>query len=367
MALATSEWDAVVDTWSGAPRAVRDSAGALADRAGRYLYVSSRSGRGGPDLIDPEVVTAAGIQPWSELPCWVPPGDPLSGLVTTNVDRAYATGLRCRPIEETVADTWAWLASTRGIGHTAATSIDLEIARSHSVGRMTESPVTLITGGSSGIGAAAARRLLAQGHRVAVTGRDPGRLDLFVKGFDAPAGLLAFAGDAADYDAVRTAVDGTVAEFGRLDTVVANAGFATHDTLADGDPAGWREMVLTNVLGPALLIRASLAALRESRGRIVLVGSVAGFVHTPGNIYGATKWAVTGLAENTRLMVTGDGIGVTLIAPGRVETALWADSGLPDGHLLSADDLAESIVWAINQPPGVDVNTVIVRPVGQPV
>jgi NADP-dependent 3-hydroxy acid dehydrogenase YdfG len=126
-------------------------------------------------------------------------------------------------------------------------------------------------------------------------------------------------------------------------------------------------MVLTNVLGPALLIKAALPALKQARGRIVLIGSVAGFVHTPGNIYGVTKWAVTGLAENTRRMVTGDGIGVTLIAPGRVETPFWdAGGGPPEGGLLSADQIADSIVWAISRPSGVDVNTVIVRPIGQP-
>ncbi len=234
---------------------------------------------------------------------------------------------------------------------------------------MSDSPVTLITGGASGIGAAATRRLLGLGHRVTITGRDGGRLSRFAKELGEPAGLLTIAGDAADYDAVRHAVDTTVREFGRLDNVVANAGYATHDTLADGDPAGWRDMVLTNVLGPALLIRASLAAVKESRGRIVLVGSVAGFKHTPGNIYGATKWAVTGLAENTRLMVTHHGVGVTLIAPGRVETGFWDNrpEGMPEGDLLTADQLGEAIVWAISQPAGVDVNTMIVRPVGQPV
>ncbi|MGP8304433.1 SDR family oxidoreductase [Streptomyces inhibens] len=233
---------------------------------------------------------------------------------------------------------------------------------------MTESPVTLITGGGSGIGAAAARQLLDQGHRVTITGRNDDRLRRFAEELGKPAGLLTVAGDAADYNTVQAAVDATVKEFGRLDTVVANAGFATHDTLADGDPAGWREMVLTNVLGPALLIRAALPALKETRGRIVLVGSVAGFVHTPGNIYGATKWAVTGLAENTRRMVTVDGIGVTLIAPGRVETPFWEGmGGLPEGNLLTADQVADSLVWAIRQPSGVDVNNVIIRPIGQPV
>jgi NADP-dependent 3-hydroxy acid dehydrogenase YdfG len=125
-------------------------------------------------------------------------------------------------------------------------------------------------------------------------------------------------------------------------------------------------MVLTNVLGPALLIRASLERLRASRGRIVLIGSVAGFKHTPGNIYGVTKWAVTGMAENTRLMVTHDGVGVTLIAPGRVETPFW-NGNPPDGGLLTADQLGEAVVWALTQPAGVDVNTVVVRPIGQPV
>lgn len=100
----------------------------------------------------------------------------------------------------------------------------------------------------------------------------------------------------------------------------------------------------------------------------MLIGSVAGFVYTPGNLYGATKWAVTGLAENTRRMVTADGIGVTLIAPGRVETPFWEGlGGLPEGLLLTADQVADSVVWAVGQPRGVDVNNVIIRPLGQPV
>lgn len=228
-------------------------------------------------------------------------------------------------------------------------------------------PVTLITGGGSGIGAAVARHLLDQGHRVTVTGRDETRLARFAKELDRPDDLLTIAGDASDFADVATAVDATVTRFGRLDTAVANAGFASHDSVVDGDPDRWRDMVLTNVLGPALLIRAAVPALRATRGRIVLIGSVAGFVNTPGNVYGATKWAVTGLAENTRRAVTADGVGVTLIAPGRVETPFWDGLGSPpDGALLTAEHVAASVVWAIGQPAGVDVNTVVVRPTGQP-
>ena len=233
----------------------------------------------------------------------------------------------------------------------------------------TGSPVTLITGGGSGIGAAVARQLLALGHRVTITGRGPERLAAFADELGKPAELMTIAGDAADHTVVRSVVETTLTEFGRLDNAVANAGYATFDGLSDGDPARWRDMVLTNVLGPALLINAALPALRRTRGRVVLVGSVAGHVYTADNIYGATKWAVTALAENTRRQVTSQGVGVTLISPGAVLTPFWDGDpdGVPQRDFLTADQLAASVVWAITQPAGVDVNTMIVRPVGQPV
>lgn len=232
---------------------------------------------------------------------------------------------------------------------------------------MTDIPVTLITGGGSGIGAATARQLLGKGQRVTVVGRGRDRLDRFAKEVGEPDGLLTVQGDAADWDVVQSAVATTLERFGRLDAAVANAGFATHDDIAEGDPAGWRDMVLANVLGPALLVRAALPALKETKGRLVFVGSVAGHAFSAGNIYGITKWAVTGLAENTRRQVTTDGVGVTLVSPGRTETPFWDEfGGLPDGLLLSADQVADSIVFALGQPSGVDVNTIIVRPIGQP-
>lgn len=233
------------------------------------------------------------------------------------------------------------------------------------------SPVTLITGGSTGIGAATARQLLDAGHQVVVTGRDEARLDRLATDLDAGKSLLAVAGDATDYGAVCAAVEAAVDRFHRLDNVVANAGFSTHDNLADGDPDQWREMILVNVLAPALLVKAALPALEESTGRIVFVGSVAGIKNTPGNVYSVSKWAVTGLAENTRLLVTSRGIGVTMVAPGRVDTPFWdprRDGAAPlEGPVLTAEDIARSIVWVLDQPAGVDVNTLVIRPTGQPV
>ncbi|WP_067690793.1 SDR family oxidoreductase [Nocardia jejuensis] len=228
-------------------------------------------------------------------------------------------------------------------------------------------PVTLITGGGSGIGAATTRRLLEQGHRVAITGRRKERLDEFAAEVGAGEALLTIAGDAADHEAVQAAVDTTVATFGRLSGVVANAGISTHDSLVDGDPAEWQDMLLTNVLGPAVLIRAALPALRDTQGRIVLVGSTAGVKNTPGNMYSVTKWAVSALAENARVLVTGSGVGVTLVAPGRVDTSFWDSrpDGVPDGPIMTPENIATSIVFALSQPPGIEINSLVIRPSGQ--
>jgi NADP-dependent 3-hydroxy acid dehydrogenase YdfG len=231
----------------------------------------------------------------------------------------------------------------------------------------TPSPVTLITGGSSGIGAATVHRLLKDGHRVATTGRDADKLARLTHDTaESDDRLLTLPGDAADHEAVTEAVDATLRQYGRLDNAIANAGFATFESLADSDPERLRSMVLTNVLGPVLLAKAALPALTEAGGRLILVGSVAGTKNSPGNIYGVTKWAVHGLAENLRMLVTGDGVGVTLIAPGRVDTPFFDGSGRAPGPQLTPESIAQSIAWAVAQPEGTDVNQIVIRPAGQP-
>jgi NADP-dependent 3-hydroxy acid dehydrogenase YdfG len=119
-------------------------------------------------------------------------------------------------------------------------------------------PATLVTGASGGIGAATALMLLARGHRVAATGRDAARLASLADQTDAADRLLTIAAQPDDDADITKAVDSVIEHFGRLDHVVANAGFSTHDTIADGDPEAWRKMLLTNVLGPAVLIKAAL-------------------------------------------------------------------------------------------------------------
>jgi NADP-dependent 3-hydroxy acid dehydrogenase YdfG len=233
---------------------------------------------------------------------------------------------------------------------------------------MTAAKTILITGGTRGIGAEAALLLLRQGHRVAVTGRSSERLAAFLDQADNPDRLLGVIADAANWDDTRRAVDNTVERFGALDGAVANAGFApagsSPNAIEAGDPVLWAPMVLTNVLGPALLARAALPHLEATKGRFILIGSVAGVKNAPGNLYSATKWAVTGLAENLRMHATNRGVGVTLLSPGYTNTAFHQGRSVPPGAMTPAD-VAALISFALNQPPGIDLNTVTVRPLGQ--
>ncbi|MFI9103791.1 SDR family oxidoreductase [Streptomyces fildesensis] len=228
-------------------------------------------------------------------------------------------------------------------------------------------PVTLITGGSSGIGAATARALLKQGHRVAVTGRDADKLTTFAASAAAGERPLTITGDTSDAHDVASAVRRVVDTWGRLDNVIANAGFSLPGNLESHAPEDMRAMVLTNVLGPALLVRETLPHLRESKGRIVIIGSVAGVRNTPGNLYSVTKWAAHALAENTRLLVGKDGVGVTVVAPGVVDTPFWDErGGTPEATpTMTAEQIADTIVFAVNQPAGVDINHITMRPTGQ--
>lgn len=230
----------------------------------------------------------------------------------------------------------------------------------------------LITGATSGIGAATARLLLDDGHNVAVTGRNEDKLRALVDKAGRPDQLLGIAADAADWAATRDAVERTVTRFGRLDAAVANAGFTSPDhhttsnVFEDGDPTLWAPMALTNVLGPALLAKAALPHLRLNSGRLILLGSVAGVKNVPSDLYSATKWAVTGLAENLRMYATTIGVGVTLVAPGMVETDFFKKGGAPP-YAMSAHTVASAIGFALDQPPGVDLNTLTIRPTGQPI
>jgi len=163
----------------------------------------------------------------------------------------------------------------------------------------------------------------------------------------------------ADQEAL---VQAALERFGRLDVALANAGFGAKRGFLEETPEFWKSMVLTNVYGAALTIRATLMPLKESKGHLLLTGSVAGRRALPGSLYSATKWAVTAMGEAARLELNGTGVRVTLIEPGSVDTPFF-DSRPQDA--LEPDDIARAIMYAVTQPPHVDVNEMLVRPTSQ--
>ncbi|MBE2316988.1 SDR family oxidoreductase [Solirubrobacter sp. CPCC 204708] len=225
---------------------------------------------------------------------------------------------------------------------------------------MADSPVFVITGASSGIGAATACRAVEAGYRVVLAARSKDKLDALVS--DLGDGALAVETDVTEWDANEALIATALDAFGQVDVVFANAGFGAARGWLNETPEHWRAMVLTNVLGAAYTVRAAIPALKESRGHVLLTGSVAGRRVMPGSLYSATKWAVTAMAEAVRIDLNGTGIRTTLISPGGTETPFFDN---PSEGRLEADDIARAVLYAVSQPARVDVNEILVRPTAQ--
>ncbi|HWD73882.1 MAG TPA: SDR family oxidoreductase [Solirubrobacteraceae bacterium] len=223
-------------------------------------------------------------------------------------------------------------------------------------------PVFLITGASSGIGAATARAAAGAGYRLALAARSVDRLDELAAGLGGEDRALAVACDVTEWDDQQALVATTLERFGRLDVAFANAGFGAKRGFLNESVEHWRSMVLTNVYGAALTIRATIEALTESRGHLLLTGSVAGRMVMRGSVYSATKWAVTGLGESARQELSGTGVRVTLIEPGAVDTPFFDTR---PKAALQPDDVARAVMFAVSQPPEVDINEILVRPTAQ--
>jgi NADP-dependent 3-hydroxy acid dehydrogenase YdfG len=223
-------------------------------------------------------------------------------------------------------------------------------------------PVFLITGASSGIGAATARAAASAGYRLVLAARSTATLTQLAAELGGDDRALVVTCDVTEWDDQQAMVKLALDHFGQLDVVFANAGLGRGRSFLSGTPERMRAMVLTNVLGPALTIRAALEALRESNGHLLLTGSVAGRRALPGSLYSATKFAVTGMAESARQELNGSGVRVTLISPGQTETPLFEDQV---EWRLQSDDIARAVLWAVSQPPHVDVNEILIRPTAQ--
>jgi NADP-dependent 3-hydroxy acid dehydrogenase YdfG len=230
---------------------------------------------------------------------------------------------------------------------------------------MPDERVMLITGASTGIGAATARHAVGAGWRVALAARSEDKLSDLVRELGEEHALAARC-DVTEFADQEAFVAATLERFGRVDAAFANAGFGAARGFLKEDPEQWRQMVLTNVLGVAYTIRAVLPHFKERRtGHFVLTSSVAGRRSLPGSLYSATKWAVSGMGESLRQELRqdeGSEIRVTLVEPGMVDTPFFDNRPTA---ALEADDIARIVMFAVEQPPRVDVNEILVRPTSQ--
>lgn len=240
--------------------------------------------------------------------------------------------------------------------------------------------VALITGASSGIGQATARALAANGAAVAVVARRKERLDELAAEIREKAGrALAIPADITDKQQANAAVDRTVAELGRLDMLVNNAGVAFFGPIVDAPTDEWEQMIALNVQGLLYCSRAALphllrAAVQEPRrvADMVNVSSIAGRNARSGTgVYNLTKFGVNAFSESLRQEVTSRHVRVSAIEPGVVDTELLsraadshAGSSLLEGieEVLRPEDIADAITYIVTRPRHVAINEVLIRP-----
>jgi NADP-dependent 3-hydroxy acid dehydrogenase YdfG len=238
----------------------------------------------------------------------------------------------------------------------------------------------VVTGASSGIGEATALALSAEGAEVAIGARRKDRLDDLARRIDAGGGTgHPFAVDVRDESAARGFVQGAAERMGGVDILVNNAGVMLLGPVEGTDPEEWRRMVEVNLLGLLYCTQAAMPLMREGGGgHIVNLSSVAGRQASMGSaVYNLTKWGVNGFSEALRQEGLHSGIRVTVVEPGFVETELQGQNTNPAvveaiermreqiGELLEAEDIAAAIVYAVSQPQRVNVNEILVRPLGQ--
>ena len=236
--------------------------------------------------------------------------------------------------------------------------------------------VVVITGASSGLGAATARHLAAQGARLVLGARRLDRLHVLTEELNLPP-RAAVRTDVTDREQVKRLVDSTVAAHGRIDVIINNAGLMPHSPLERGKVDDWDRMIDVNVKGVLYGIAAALPhMIRQKSGHIINVSSVAGHKVRPGSaVYAATKVAVRMLSEGLRQEVKPYGIRTTVISPGAVASELTASVTEPDvaagirkfydDYAIPAESFARMVAFAMSQPEDVDVNEILFRPTAQ--
>jgi len=233
----------------------------------------------------------------------------------------------------------------------------------------------LITGGGTGIGAAAAHALAAQGCRVAISGRREDKLQEVASAFQGEPAILYRAADVGDRQSAFDLVDWAQRELGQIDIIVQSAGVnVVKRKLAELDPADWDKLMAVNATGAFNVIHAALPQMRQRRdGLIINISSIAGKRGSMlgGVAYSASKFAMTALGTCASLEFGEEGIRVTNIYPGEVDTPILLNRPVPvtaehRARILQPEDVAAAIVMIANLPPRAHVAEMVIKPTSQP-
>ncbi|CEF17882.1 SDR family oxidoreductase [Staphylococcus xylosus] len=227
--------------------------------------------------------------------------------------------------------------------------------------------VAIVTGASSGIGASIAETLSQHGVKVVLTGRNETRLSDVAKQLreNSQSEIDTHIVDVTQKDEVAKLVKETENKFGRVDILVNSAGLMLSSAITDGDVEAWENMIDVNVKGTLYGINAVLPIfLNQSTGHIINIASISGFeVTKQSTLYSASKAAVHTITQGLEKELAKTGVRVTSISPGMVDTPLSGNTDWGSRKKLDPQDIAEAVVYALQQPSHVNINEVTVRPV----
>lgn len=224
---------------------------------------------------------------------------------------------------------------------------------------MKDKKIVLITGASSGIGAATVDKVVEAGHKAVITARSTDKLNQIAKRWGEDK-VLAVTADISILADVKNVVAKAKDKFGRIDVVFANAGTGVNvPSIEKGDPDEWKTMLDVNINALLFTAKASLASLRETQGHFIITSSIAGKITLKGSVYGATKWFAYGFGQNLAAEMAEWNGRCTTICPGMVNTPFF-DEAKPDK--LDPSDIADAVVYAISANSRCDVREICLMP-----
>ncbi|MEL0630790.1 SDR family oxidoreductase [Psychromonas aquatilis] len=224
---------------------------------------------------------------------------------------------------------------------------------------MNNQKIIVITGASSGIGAATVDKVIEAGHKAVITARSTDKLNDIVERWGKDK-VLAVTADVSNLDEISNVINKAKEKFGRVDAVFANAGTGVSTPgIENGNPDEWKTMLDVNINALLYTAKASLPALKETQGHFIVTSSIAGKISLKGSVYGASKWFAYGFAQNLAMEMAEWKGRCTTICPGMVNTPFF-DQAKPDK--LDPTDVAEAVVYAISANPRCDVREITLMP-----